>query len=312
METSSARRRIAPDAIRRRKGGSSPITLLSAYDYPVARCADLAGIDIVFVSDAFALVGLGRNSTTSVTVDEVSYHTKAVRAGAGACLVLSSLPFLSYSSPDRALASAGRLIKEAEADAVELEGGDELAPIVELLHQNGVAVVAHIGLTKQLIARSGSHRTQGKTADSAVEIIKQAIALEASGAFALILECVPHRLAEIVTSVVKIPTIGIGAGPHCDGQGLVSQDMLGLYDKFCPRFVKQYRQLAHEMTNAFSTFRAEVADKRFPGPEHTTIADAAWSDELRLQLGIDTGECSADIKEKILSIQSRTSKRSEQ
>jgi len=300
---SNTRRRITPDVIRSKKASGEPITLLSAYDYPIARCADLAGIDIAFVSDAFAVVGLGRSNTSSVTVDEVVYHTRAVRAGAGACLVLSALPFLSYGSPDKALTSAGRLIKEAGADAVELEGGKEIAPTVEFLHGNGIAVVAHIGLTKQTFSRSGSHRTQGKTASQAIEIIQHAIAMEAAGAFALIVECVPDRLAEIITSVVEIPTIGIGAGPHCDGQGLVSEDMLGLYDKFCPKFVRQYRQLGADIKGAFSAFRADVNDRHFPGPEHTSIADSAWSESLSEKLEIGSEARGKVVRDKVLSAQ---------
>lgn len=299
---SNNRRRITPNIIQRRKGGVEPITLLSAYDYPIARCADLAGIDIAFASDAFAVVGLGRNNTSSVTVDEVVYHTRAVRAGAGACLVLSSLPFLSYSSPEKALESSGRLIKEAGADAVELEGGEELAPTVEFLHRNGVAVVAHIGLTKQTFSRSGTHQTQGKTADQAIEIIQHAIALEAAGAFALIIECVPDRLAEIITSVVKIPTIGIGAGPYCDGQGLVSEDMLGLYDKFCPKFVRQYRNLATDIKDAFTAFRVDVHERHFPGPEHTSVADSEWKDSFSAKLEIESEARGKNVRDKVLSM----------
>lgn len=282
---SHRKRQLTPDAIRAKKAKGEPITLLTAYDYPMARAAELADIDIIFASDAFAMVGLGRPTTTSVTVDEVIYHTKAVRAGSGASLVLASLPFLSHGAPEAALANAGRLVQEGGAHAVEIEGGSEIAPMVQVLVRNGIATIAHIGLTKQIIARTGSHRSQGKETSRAVEILNDALALEKAGAFALILECVPDRLAKAITAAVSIPTIGIGAGPHCDGQGLVSQDMLGLYDQFCPKFVKQYAGLLEASTDAFAAFRDEVTGRTFPQPEHTTRVDAAWEVAFRKELG---------------------------
>ncbi|MFG1301958.1 3-methyl-2-oxobutanoate hydroxymethyltransferase [Xanthobacter sp. V3C-3] len=282
---SQRKRQLTPDAIKAKKAKCEPITLLTAYDYPMARAAHLSEIDIIFASDAFAMVGLGRPTTTSVTVDEVIYHTKAVRAGSGASLVLASLPFLSHGTPEAALSNAGRLIQEGGAHAVEIEGGSEIAPMVEALVRNGIATIAHIGLTKQIIARTGSHRSQGRDIPRAVEILNDALTLEKAGAFALILECVPDRLAKAITAAVSIPTIGIGAGPHCDGQGLVSQDMLGLYDQFCPKFVKQYAGLLEASTDAFAAFREEVSGRTFPPPENTTSVDAAWEAAFREELG---------------------------
>lgn len=263
------RKRVTPNSIRNRKKSGAPITLVSAYDYPFARCADRAGIDIISVSDALASVGLGRRDTLSVTIEEMIYHTKAVRNGAGNSLVLATLPYLSYTNPRDAVASAGRLIKEGGACAVEIEGCADLAPTVHALHDSGIAVIAHVGLTKKIAARTGSYQTLGKDEDSALAIIEDALALADAGAFALILECIPDRIASVITELVAPPTIGIGAGPYCDGQGLVTQDMLGLFDKFTPKFVHQFAQLGSAAIEGFRSFKENVEQKQFPGQPHT-------------------------------------------
>lgn len=277
------RKKVTTDQILKRKGGK-PITLLSAYDYPVARAADQAKIDIVLVSDALAMVGLGQPDTLSITVDAMIHHTRAVKAGSGSCLVVATLPFLSYSCPQDAVRNAGRLIKEGGADAVELEGGAAVSACAKALFDNGIAIFGHIGLTKQFAARTGSHRTQGKTVASALSVFDDARALEAAGAFATLIECVPAELALIITKSVSIPTIGIGAGAYCDGQGLVSQDMLGLYDKFCPKFVRQYAQLSSEMTRSFNAFASDVEASTFPAAEHQVPMEEAVLHELRVRL----------------------------
>jgi 3-methyl-2-oxobutanoate hydroxymethyltransferase len=243
--------------------------LVTAYDFPFAQYADDAGIDIVFVSDAFASVGMGQANTLSVTVDEVVYHTRGVRRALNSSLLLASLPFLSYTTPAEAILSAGRLVREGGAEAVEVEGGADLAPIVHALTQAGVAVVAHVGLTKVLAARTGSYRSQAQDPDSAVCIIQDALALTRAGAFALVLECIPDRIAAAITQLVTVPTIGIGAGPHCDGQGLVTQDMLGLFDKFTPKFVQKFAALGQEARSGFLAFRQSVETAAFPGSAHT-------------------------------------------
>jgi len=268
-EKAAKRRPVRPHTIRARKHNGPPITLVSAYDYPFARFADLAEIDIVFVSDALASVGLGRDDTLSVTMDEMVYHTQAVKRGAGNSLVLAALPFLSYSHPKEAIANAGRLLKDGGAAAVEVEGCAELADTVAALTSSGVGVVAHVGLTKKIASRTGSYRTQGQDSESALTIIEDALTLAEAGAFAIILECVPDRVAAIVTDLVSVPTIGIGAGPYCDGQGLISQDMLGLYDKFAPKFVHQFGQLGGAAVDAFRAFQKEVGERRFPAERHT-------------------------------------------
>jgi 3-methyl-2-oxobutanoate hydroxymethyltransferase len=269
----ATRKRVTPNAILGRKNGASPITMVSAYDYPFARCADEAGIDIIFVSDALASVGLGRDDTLSVTLDEMVYHTRAVKAGSGNSLVLTTLPYLSYPNPREAIASASRLVKEGGAHAVEVEGCADLGPTVHALVDSGVAVVAHVGLTKKVAARTGSFRTVGTDAGSALEVVEDALALADAGAFALILECIPDRLAQLITQLVRVPTIGIGAGPYCDGQGLVTQDMLGLFDKFVPKFVQQFAHLGHAAIEGYSRFRDSVGQHQFPASQHSVRAD---------------------------------------
>lgn len=268
------RQKVTPTSLQKRKNSGAPITLVTAYDFPFAQYADDAGIDIVFVSDAFASVGMGLENTLSVTVDEVVYHTRAVRRAITSSLLLASLPFLSYTTAAEAVLNAGRIVREGGAQAVEIEGGAEIAPIVQALTQAGIAVVAHVGLTKVLAARTGSYRSQGQEPESAIRVIEDALALTRAGAFALVLECIPDRIAAVITQLVAVPTIGIGAGPYCDGQGLVTQDMLGLFEKFTPKFVQKFAALGQEARNGFLTFRQSVEQAAFPGSAHTlAIAD---------------------------------------
>lgn len=272
-EIETVRKRVTTQTIRARKGTAEPVTLVTAYDYPMARWADQAGIDIVMVSDAFASVGLGRENTLSVTVDETIHHTRAVVAGAGASLVVATMPFMSYVRGRDALDNAARLVKEGGARAIEVEGDASAAPTVAALHENGIPVIAHVGLTKIVSSRSGSYRTLGRTPEEAAAIIDDAVAMQKAGAFAVLVECVPDRLADIITKRLDVPTIGIGAGPYCDGQALVSQDMLGMFDKFCPKFVKRYAKLGDMAIEAFAEFRADVVAGRFPAEEHTVHMD---------------------------------------
>ncbi|MCX7309009.1 MAG: 3-methyl-2-oxobutanoate hydroxymethyltransferase [Afipia sp.] len=278
-EQTKSRRKITPAAIRSRKNGGDLITLVTAYDFPFASCADQAGIDIVFVSDAFASVGMGCENTLSVTVDEVVYHTRAVRRAVSSSLVLASLPFLSYTTPEEAIKNAGRLVRDGGAEAVEIEGGAELAPIVRALTTAGIAVIAHVGLTRALAARTGSYRAPAQDADSAIAIINDALTLSDAGAFALVLECIPDRIAAAITELVPIPTIGIGAGAYCDGQGLVTQDMLGLFEKFTPKFVQQFAALDDAARDGFRLFKQNVETSAFPGSAHTiSIGDEKLGD----------------------------------
>lgn len=272
----TTRRRVTPTSIRSRKNGGWPITLATAYDYPFACYAEQAGIDIVFVSDAFASVGMGCENSLAVTVDEVIYHTRAVRRGVRSSLLLASMPFLSYTNTADAIGNAGRLLREGGADAVEVEASGELAPTVRALTQAGIAVIGHVGLTKIIASRSGSYRSQAQEPESAVSIIGDAISLAEAGAFALVLECIPDRIAAAITQLVDVPTIGIGAGVYCDGQGLVTQDMLGLFDKFTPSFVQKFAALGEAARGGLAAFRRHVESATFPSSAHSlAISDEA-------------------------------------
>lgn len=287
---SNSRRKVTPASIRSRKSGGAPITLVTAYDYPFASYAEQAGIDIVFVSDAFASVGMGCDNTLSVTVDEVVYHTRAVRRAVSSSLVLASLPFLSYTTPTDAVQNAGRLIRDGGADAVEIEGNADLVPVVRALTKAGIAVVAHVGLTKVLAARTGSYRSQAQDAESAIAIIHDALALSDAGAFALVVECIPDRIAAAITELVPIPTIGIGAGGYCDGQGLVTQDMLGLFEKFTPKFVQKFAALGETARDGFRLFKENVESAAFPGSAHTlAIGDEKLGDIVARLNGATNG-----------------------
>ena len=243
--------------------------MLTAYDFPVARFINMAGIDIILVSDALGPVGLGRPEAVSVTVEEMAYHTRACRNGAGTSLLVTTLPFGSYSTPEEAVRNATRLMKEGGADGVHLEGTACDAAAVRAVVTSGIPVMAHIGIVKQKIVRAGGAHTQGRTATEAADIVRDALAMVDAGAFPLVIECIPAALAEVITRAIPIPTIGIGAGVSCDGQALVTQDMLGIFKEMSPRFLKVYADLETTIVDALSSFRRDVAEGQFPGPEHT-------------------------------------------
>jgi len=253
----------------RKKRRGEKITLLTAYDYPIARFINQAGVDMILVSDAVGTVGNGRSEAVSVSVDEMIYHTQAVRNGAGNSMVITTLPFGSYETNDQAVETAVRLMKEGGADAVHIEGTSAQGDSVKAIVGAGIPVLGHIGIIKQKIVRSGAFQIQGRTADSAQQILADVVAFANAGAFALILECIPTRLGEIITQILEIPTIGIGAGSRCDGQALVTQDMLGLYKEMSPRFLKVYLDLNQIIVEAVTQFRTEVEQGQFPGPEHS-------------------------------------------
>jgi 3-methyl-2-oxobutanoate hydroxymethyltransferase len=254
--------------LQRKKRSGEKITLLTAYDFPMAKFIDVAGVDVVLVSDAVGTVGLGRSEAVSVSVEEMIYHTQAVVNGAGNAMVVTTLPFGSYETVDQAVATGVRLMKEGHADGIHLEGAAADAPKVKALVHAGVPVLGHLGITKQKIIRTGTIQTQGRTAASAAAVVADAVALANAGAFALILECVPDRLGEIITRSLEIPTIGIGAGPGCNGQALVTQDMLGMFKEMSPRFLKVYLDLTEIIVAALTKFRKEVEQGQYPGPEH--------------------------------------------
>jgi len=226
-------------------------------------------VDMILVGDSLGMVVLGYDSTVPVTMDEMVHHTKAVRRGAPNTFVVADLPYLSYTNSQEALFNAGRLIKEGRADAVKLEGGKDFAPIIEYLTKNGIPVVGHIGLTPQTSTQLGGFKVQGKDLESASRIYHDALALEKAGAIMITLEAIPAPLAARITADLVIPTIGIGAGVQCDGQVLVIHDLLGLYEKFVPKFVKQYENLAQSIQKAVKQYCQEVKNSVFPAAEHS-------------------------------------------
>jgi 3-methyl-2-oxobutanoate hydroxymethyltransferase len=262
-------KRISTVDIRRKKQEGRLITMLTAYDYPTARLVDDAGVDMVLVGDSVGNVILGYDSTIPVTMADMLHHTRAVSRGVRRALVIGDMPFLSYNL-DRAetLRNAGRFLQEAGAQAVKLEGGREVAETVRVIVSAGIPVMGHLGLTPQAVHQLGGYRVQGRDAATARRLLEDARILEAAGVFSIVLECVPVELAQRITAAVSVPTIGIGAGPHCDGQVLVTHDLLGLYGDFKPKFVKRYAELYKDIARALREFREEVEAGRFPGPEH--------------------------------------------
>jgi len=248
------------------KARGARLTMLTAYDYTTARLLDAAGVDSLLVGDSLGMVVQGQPDSLAVTLDEMVYHTRLVARGIRRALLVADLPFMSYQvSPQQALESAGRLVKEGGAHAVKLEGGVRSAAAVEAITRADIPLVGHIGLTPQSVRRLGGFKVQ-RDGD---RLMEDALAIEAAGAFALVIECVPAELAARVTAAVKIPTIGIGAGPHCDGQVLVSYDALGLFSDLRPRFVKQYADLGQEIIKAAQTYCREVREGGFPDTEHS-------------------------------------------
>ncbi len=255
---------------RQAKEKNERLTMLTAYDYSTAKIMDQAGINGILVGDSLGMVCLGYEDTLSVTMEDMLHHTKAVTRGVTNTLVVADLPFMSYqASVYDAVVNAGRLIKEGRANAVKLEGGIEVCPQIEAIVKASIPVMAHIGLTPQSVNSIGGFKVQGKDEDAAQALIEAALAVEKAGAFAVVLECVPARLAEIITNKLTIPTIGIGAGVNCDGQILVYQDMLGMYSDFTPKFVKKYDNLNEKMTTAFNRYIDEVRDGVFPTEAHS-------------------------------------------
>jgi len=273
------RKKIAISDLMQKKAQGQKITMMTAYDYPTARLVDRAGMDTILVGDSLGMVVLGYDSTVSVTMAEMIHHCKAVSRGTDYALIIGDMPFMSYQvSLEQALANAGRLIQEAGCDSVKLEGGSEVAPVVHAITRAGIPVCGHIGLTPQTATMLGGFKVQGRDVESAKRLITSAKDLEAAGAFMIVIECVPDILAAQITGELDIPTIGIGAGKACDGQVLVYHDLVGLFERFTPKFVKQYLRLAPMIQDALVQYKAEVENGSFPGPEHVfsmNTADAA-------------------------------------
>jgi 3-methyl-2-oxobutanoate hydroxymethyltransferase len=264
-----------PDVLRFKAEGRR-FAMLTAYDYTTARLADEAGIPILLVGDSLGMVVLGHSTTLPVTLDDIVHHGAAVARGSAGALLVGDLPFMSYQpSVEMAMVSAGRLLREAGMHAVKLEGAGPVVESVRRLTAAGVPVMAHLGLTPQSVHAIGGFRVRGRTADAAERILGDARELEEAGAFSLVLEAVPAELARTVTQALRIPTIGIGAGPHCDGQVLVVHDMLGLTTGRVPRFVKRYANLGEQAVEAMRAFAHEVAEGEFPAAEHTYGSDSS-------------------------------------
>ncbi len=272
---------ITPVDILEYKNSNKKITMLTAYDYSMARMIDAAGTDIILVGDSLGMVVLGYDSTVPVTVEEMLHHCRAVSRGTKNALLVGDMPFMSYQvSKKEAVRNAGRFIKEAGCDAVKLEGGKEMAATISRIVKAGIPVMGHIGLTPQTATALGGYKVQGKDLESAKKLLKDAEAVADSGAFAIVLECVPDTIAKLITEKITIPTIGIGAGVWCDGQVLVTHDLVGMFDKFCPSFVKQYTKLSDEITGAIKAFIQEVNSGDFPDKDHSFAGDEEMAKKL--------------------------------
>ena len=272
------RKKVTLRFIQAMKKRREPISMLTAYDYPTALIMDQAGIDIILVGDSLGMVVLGYDSTLPVTMDDMIHHCKAVSRGAKYALLVGDMPFMSYqASTSEAVRNAGRFLQESGMNAVKLEGGIERAETIKAIVNAGIPVMGHLGLTPQSVHKLGGYRPQGKDAEAAYKLLEDAQILEEAGCFSLVLESIPGKLAELVSQHLEIPTLGIGAGVGCDGQVLVTHDLLGLFERFTPRFVKRYANLAEEMKKAFGEYIQEVKGKTFPGTQHTVeMSEEEW------------------------------------
>jgi 3-methyl-2-oxobutanoate hydroxymethyltransferase len=267
--SNSGKKKTTIPSIRDKKARGEKLTMITVYDYPFARLVDRSEAELILVGDSLGMVIQGLELTNPVTLEEVIYHVKAVRRGAPNTLVVGDMPFMSYQvSPEQALANAGRVIKEGGADCVKMEGGVYLAPYAHRIVQAGIPVIGHIGLTPQSASALGGFTVQGRTPEQARQLIADAKALDEAGVFAMVLECIPSGVAKVITESVGAATIGVGAGPFVDGHNLNAYDILGLFEKFVPKFVKQYKLLAPEIIAGFSAFAEEIRSGSYPAPEH--------------------------------------------
>ena len=270
LPVTAERKKVTTLSLRRKKQRGEPITMLTAYDYPTALAMDQAGIDIILVGDSLGMVVLGYPNTLPVTMEDMLHHCRAVSRGARAALLVGDMPFMSYqTTPQDAVRNAGRFLQEAGMDAVKLEGGRERQGTIEAIIGAGIPVMGHIGLTPQSVNQLGGFRPQGKEAAAARRLLEDALVLQEAGCFSIVLESLPTRLAALISQRLEIPTLGIGAGIGCDGQVLVTHDLLGLFDRFTPRFVKNYADLHGEMQRAFTEYIEDVESRSFPGEEHS-------------------------------------------
>ena len=268
--TSSERRKITLFDLQAMKQQDRKITMLSIPDYPMALLADRAGLDTILVGDSLAMTVLGYDTTVPVTMEEMLHHTKAVTRATKYAFVVGDMPFMSNNTSERdAIINAGRFMQEGGTDSVKVEGGANAAHIVTAIVKAGIPVMGHIGLTPQHISLLGGYRVQGRDVQTARRVIDDALAIEEAGAFAIILECVPNQISKIVTERLRIPTISYGAGESCDGQGLVAHDILGMFDKFTPKFVKKYAELGEQIQEAFEAYVSDVVSGQFPTDGHS-------------------------------------------
>ena len=270
---------VTAPSIQAQKDGEK-ICCMTAYDYPTGLIVDQSGMDLVLVGDSLAMVALGHEDTLSVTMDEMLHHVKATSRGVKRALLVADMPFMSYCTVDDALRNAGRFISEGRAKAVKLEGGVSVVPQIEAIVAAGIPVMGHVGLTPQHVARFGGFKAQGKTVEAAKALVEDAQAVEAAGAFCVVLEAIPVEVAQLITDSVNIPTIGIGAGNVTDGQILVYHDVLGLFDRFTPKFVRTYAEQGKEAVEFLSQYCTDVRATRFPGDKNTIY----MSDDLATQV----------------------------
>jgi 3-methyl-2-oxobutanoate hydroxymethyltransferase len=263
------KKRTIQDIIMMKQNGEK-ISMLTAYDVSFAGLLDSSGIDVILVGDSLGMVLLGYESTIPVTMEEMLHHCRAVKKGVNRAILVGDMPFMSYQvSASEAITNAGRFLKEAGCDAVKLEGGTEVCDTVKAIVRAGIPVMGHIGLTPQTASQLGGYKVQGKDAESARRLLESARALEAAGAFSMVLECIPAQLSQVISEAIAIPTIGIGAGRFCDGQVLVTHDMVGMFEKFVPTFVKKYANLAPQIKEAVAAYHKEVKAGDFPDEEQS-------------------------------------------
>lgn len=289
LSPATERKKVTTQTLRRKKQRGEVISMLTAYDYPTALAMDQAGIDVILVGDSLGMVVLGYPNTLPVTMEDMLHHCRAVARGSKSALLVGDMPFMSYQvSTQEAVRNAGRFLQEAGMDAVKLEGGSERIGAITAIISTGIPVMGHIGLTPQSINQIGGFRPQGRDGAAARRLLEDALRLQDAGCFSLVLESIPSRLATYISQQLEIPTLGIGAGPGCDGQVLVTHDLLGLFERFTPKFVKKYADLHGEMRRAFSEYIADVEGHAFPAAEHEVeMPDQEWQAFLE---GIESGE----------------------
>jgi len=272
--------RVSINTIKEMKAKKEKIVMLTAYDYSTAKLVDEAGVPLILVGDSLGMVILGYDSTIPVTMDDMIHHTKAVVRGIKQAIVVGDMPFMTYHSEPEALKNAARFMQEGGSQAIKLEGGVTVANVVKRIVDCGIPVMGHIGLTPQSVYQLGGHRVQGKTPAAALKLLKDAQALEQAGAFAVVLELVPSPLSKLISEKISIPTIGIGAGPDCDGQVQVIADLLGLFSDFVPKHAKQYAKLAGSIKSAVGDYITEVKSGKFPAAENSSTMDESLLAEL--------------------------------